>query len=83
MDRQLPKLLPFFGARQMANRGSQQNLTQADITRALKAAHAAGLTVFSYVTTKGGIRVITSPTESVDGEKSNPWDRFLSDGKAE
>ncbi|RWD60683.1 MAG: hypothetical protein EOS36_20210 [Mesorhizobium sp.] len=57
--------------------------TQADITRALKAAQAADLTVFSFVTTKNGIRVITSRGEPAGDEVQNPWDRFLRDGKAE
>jgi hypothetical protein len=58
------------------------SITQADITRALKAAKAAGLTVFSYVTTKTGVRVVTSASEAA-ADSVNPWDRFLSDGKAE
>lgn len=59
------------------------SITQADITRALKAAQAAGLPVFSYVTTKTGVRVITSAAEAASEESANPWDRFLHDGKAE
>ncbi|PTE07384.1 hypothetical protein C9427_27175 [Mesorhizobium helmanticense] len=58
------------------------SVTLAEITRALKAAQAAGLTVFSYVTTKNGVRVITVE-EKAESVHANPWDRFLSDGKAE
>lgn len=60
------------------------HVTQAEIIRALKAAQAAGLTVFSYVTTKSGVRVFTSPADASANETAaNPWDRFLSDGTAE
>jgi hypothetical protein len=54
-------------------------ITQAEITRALKAAQAADLTVFSYIITKTGVRVITS-AEAAEEATANPWDRFLSDG---
>lgn len=63
--------------------GRAANITQADIIRALKAAQAADLKVFSYIITKTGVRVITSPAEVVGEDAANPWDRFLSDGKAE
>lgn len=59
------------------------SITQAEITRALKAAQAAGLTVFSYVTTKTGVQVITAADDRREvADTSNPWDRFLSDGEA-
>ncbi|AZO15683.1 hypothetical protein EJ069_13715 [Mesorhizobium sp. M2A.F.Ca.ET.043.05.1.1] len=68
-----------------AGSGRAPVITQAEITRALKAAQAADLKVFSYVITKTGVRVITSPIETPNetDTAANPWDRFLSDGKAE
>lgn len=67
-----------------AGTGRAPVITQAEITRALKAAQAADLTVFSYIITKTGVRVITSPTETPsEVGAENPWDRFLSDGAAE
>ena len=65
----------------MAQRTS--SVSQAEITRALKAAQAAGLTVFEYFTTKQGVRVITTESGKGNMPASNPFDRFLDDGKAQ
>lgn len=59
-------------------------VTQSDIARALRAAHAAGLTVAEYVTTKDGVRVITTDGAArTAGKARNPWDEVLDDGAAQ
>lgn len=62
------------------NRAS--TLTQADITRAIKAAQAAGLTVFEVAATKQGVRIVTSePADRTTGAAQNPWDGLLGHGQ--
>lgn len=59
-------------------------VTQADIARALRAAQAAGLTVAEYVTTKDGVRVITTDGAArAAGRAANPWDEVFDDGAAQ
>lgn len=63
----------------MANRAAQ--FTQAEITRAIKAAQAAGLTVYECIATRQGVRIVTKP-DGREAPATNPWDRFLKDGTA-
>jgi hypothetical protein len=56
------------------------SVSQSEITKALKAAQAAGLTVFEYIATKQGVRVITADGAKGGAPASNPWDQVLDDG---
>lgn len=60
-------------------------MKQIEITRAIKAARAAGLTVAEFVATKDGVRVITSHGKASSGleDAGNPWDRVLNDAAPE
>lgn len=61
----------------------EMHLRQSEITRALRAAQAAGLTIAEYVTTKNGVRVVTVEGATGQGGRSaNPWDEVLDDGEA-
>ena len=61
-----------------------QTIRQADISRAIKAAQANGLTVAELVTTRDGVRVVTLPAGAGGtGASPNPWDRFLTDAAQE
>jgi hypothetical protein len=57
-------------------------VTQAEITRAIKAAQATGLTVFEVRAGREGVRVITSPPARAEISSVNPWDEVLTNGKA-
>lgn len=60
-------------------------MKQIDITRAIRAARAAGLTVAEFVATKDGVRVITSQGKAASSldDGRNPWDRVLNDAAQE
>jgi hypothetical protein len=56
---------------------------QADVTRAIKAAHAAGLTIAELIATRDGVRIITPEGSKSRGTAANPWDEVLGDGAQE
>lgn len=58
----------------MANRAAPY--TQADVTRAVKGAVAAGLKVREVIATAEGIRLICAEGNA-DKPKANPWDEAL------
>ncbi len=64
----------------MGNRTSA--VLQSDVSRAVKGALAAGLTVTEVITTRDGVRIITSNAARGQGAGANPWDEVLSDGAA-
>lgn len=58
-------------------------LKQAEITRAIKAAIAAGLTIAECVATRDGVRIITPEGTRGKVGDANPWDEVLDDGAQE
>ncbi len=56
----------------MANRPAQY--TQADVTRAVKGAVAAGLKVREVVASRHGVRVIVDSGEDSSSKDASTWD---------
>lgn len=53
-------------------------LNQADITRAVKGALAAGLTIARVIARPDGVEIITSDSHEKTEDGANPWDKVLS-----
>lgn len=65
----------------MATRST--TLTKAEITRTIRAAQDAGLTVFEVAATKQGVRIVTADGGAKGATVAeNPWDKALSNGAA-
>lgn len=50
---------------------------QADITRAVKGALAAGLTIARVIARPDGVEIITAADPEQEGDQANPWGKVL------
>jgi hypothetical protein len=53
---------------------------QIDVTRAVKGAIAAGITVREVIATKDGVRIISHDGRGTPPAGNNPWDEVFEDG---
>lgn len=51
---------------------------QADITRAVKGALAAGLTIARVIARPDGVEIVTAAHQEQSDDGANPWDKVLS-----